>query len=180
MATARIRSASSHQRRTRNRLRLESTRLVRKRIEGKTTFLGSRRAIKCSTTGTVIAAKPNSRVAFRNVTVRRSYRQCVEVKWNRLWRCFQRLIVRDTACVNLPVVHRIARGGSIDGLLKTTLPLNQVFGKRFVEGHACVEWNIVDSQIVTAFTIRISKRFDLLQVVIPEPCGVHGNCFATL
>ena len=95
MATARIRSASSHQRRTRKRLRLESTRLVRKRIEGKTTFRGSRRAIKCSTTGTVIAAKPNSRVAFRNVTVRRSYRQYVEVEFNGLRHGPQRLAVRD-------------------------------------------------------------------------------------
>ena len=57
-------------------------------MEGNTTFRGSRRAIKCNTTGTVIAARPNNKVAFRNVTVRCSYGRYEGVKWTGAGRCF--------------------------------------------------------------------------------------------
>ena len=77
------------------------------------------------------------------------------------------------------MVHLVARGDGIRGLLKTTLPLDQVFRKRFVEGHASVQRNIIDSEIVAAFAICISKNLDLLQVVIPKSRCVHRNGFAT-
>ena len=77
--TASIRSANNHQRRTRSRLRFDSKRLVRNCTEGKTTLRGSWRAIRCKTTGMAVAAKPNSSVALRKVTNRKS-----RGGWNRL------------------------------------------------------------------------------------------------
>ncbi len=67
-ATAAIRSANSHQRRTRIRLRLDCSRWVNKRIEGNTTFRGSRRAIRCNAIGIDTAATAKIRLALRNVT----------------------------------------------------------------------------------------------------------------
>ena len=66
---AAIRIASSHHLRTRSRVRLVSSRLVRNSTDGKTTRLGSRLAIKCNAIGTAIAAIPNINVAFKKVMV---------------------------------------------------------------------------------------------------------------
>jgi len=63
----RILHPSSHQRRTCKRFWLDAIRCLTKRVAGKTIRRGSRRDIRCTTTGIAAASRPARSEALRNV-----------------------------------------------------------------------------------------------------------------